>query len=197
MKRKLIIILFLCCILTTGCKINNLSSNNQETLGNNNGNITATVEVNGTKIKFPCTIQDLKDAGFILKRSDDSIDEQLKEGTYYVFTGITDFMLIGSGVYIIGEDLNNSKVIGGTFEQSQIQTEKYSINGLEIGKATVQEAIDMFGKPTEPLEYDPNDYNLSLDFGNYTQDSSRFYELKMTFQKGILRTFTYIENDEY
>lgn len=171
------------------------NNSNKETIGNRNGDITATVEVNNTKLQFPCTIQDLKNAGFSLNLSDSEIDQQLKQGSKYVFTRITDMMLIGSGVYIVGEDINNCQVIGASLEKSDIESEKYSINGLKVGEATLQEAIDIFGQPTDPKEYDPNEYTLFLNFGNFDYKSFNGYELGMTFRQGTLIEFCYVEKE--
>lgn len=197
MKNKLFLSL-ICAVLVlglaTGCGKNDLSTKNEQVKGNNNGDISASVEVNGTKLQFPCKIQDLKDAGFVFNLSDDEIDKQLKDGVY-VLTGINNMMLTGNGVFIIGEDFNNSQVIGISLEKTPIETEKYTINGLEIGKATLQEVIDVFGQPTEPKEYNYNDYTLFLNFGDYDNKSFRGYELKMTFRAGVLIEFDYIEKN--
>lgn len=197
MKKKLFLSLIcgnLILGLATGCGKNDLSMENKQEVGNNNGDISATVEVNGTKLQIPCKIQDLKDAGFVLNLSDDEIDKQLKDSGK-VFTGINDMMLVGDGVHIIGEDFNNAQVIGVSLAQTPIETEKYTINGLQVGEATLQEVIDIFGQPTDPKEYEPNDYTLFLNFGDYDYKSFRGYELMMTFHSGTLIEFEYIEKD--
>lgn len=186
MKKIIITILVVCllavCLTACGKKENPSNTGSQSDTGSsiNNNEVTNKegykVKINNDTFVFPCDYKKIKNAGFAMNSDDES--KVLNSTSDYEFVNVIENDQQAFGIYIAkdGSDINKAQVLGVILRN--ITENVYSVEGLEIGKATVKDAVNALGKPEEPEEYDESAYILAFTYNNR--------KLTLNFVDGIL-----------
>lgn len=191
MKKIIVSILVVCCLLSclAGCGNNNATGNNNS--GNNSIEDNAVSNVDNKdsyEIKilddtftFPCKYKDIKKAGYTITSDDENkVLNSTSNDKEFVNAVYGDKQLFGMYMIADGDNIDNAKVLGVTITASVYENEKFYIEGLELGKATVNDVVSKLGKPEEPETYDESAYILSLIYKNKT--------VSINFISGVLNS---------
>lgn len=173
MKKLIIGLLVLCCLATclTGCGKNNstnVDNENKENsaIQNEDTNVESNdgykVKVNDKTFTFPCDYKNIKNAGYIISADDET--KVLNSTSDYELVNVTKNDQQAFGIYIVkdGSNIDKAQVLGVILRSNTDNV--FSINGLEIGKATVKDTVTALGKPEEPQEYDETSYLLTFTY---------------------------------
>lgn len=191
MKKIIVGILVLCCLLSclTGCGNNGSSGGKNSDNNSKENNTVSSVDNNsGYEIKilddtftFPCKYKDMKKAGYTISSDDENkILSSTSGDKEFVNAIYGDKELFGMYIIADGGNIDNAKVVGVKITASIYEDEKFYIEGLELGKATVNDVISKLGKPEEPETYDESAYILSLVYQNKT--------VSVNFISGVLNS---------
>lgn len=191
MKKIIVSILVVCCLLSclTGCGNNNTTGNNNPSNNSIEDNAVSNVDNKDSyEIKilddtftFPCKYKDIKKAGYTITSDDENkVLNSTSNDKEFVNAVYGDKQLFGMYMIAHGDNIDNAKVLGVTITASVYENEKFYIEGLELGKATVNDVVSKLGKPEEPETYDESAYILSLIYKNKT--------VSINFISGVLNS---------
>lgn len=141
-------------------------SNNNSAIQNEDTNVESNdgykVKVDDKTFTFPCDYKNIKNAGYII--SADDVTKVLNSTLDYELVNVTKNDQQAFGIYIVkdGSNIDEAQVLGVILRSNTDNV--FSINGLEIGKATVKDTVTVLGKPEEPQEYDETSYLLTFTY---------------------------------
>lgn len=173
MKKLIVCVLVLCCLAVclTGCGKNNstnVDNNNKDNSAIHNEDTTVEsndgykVKVNDKTFTFPCDYKNIKNAGYTINADDE--DKVLNSTSDYELINVIKNDQQAFGIYIVknGSNIDKAQVLGVILRSNTDNV--FSINGLEIGKATVSDTVSTLGEPEEPQEYDETSYLLTFTY---------------------------------
>lgn len=157
----IIFVVLLALIVTIGILLskgissgNNINTEKQST--NNSAKSSYAIKINNMSISLPCKYEDIVKAGFQMKDADiDKLKNSTKDSTYAFYPieedgSLNPYMEFSACIKAVnGKNVNNAEVAGINTTQyvnTQWLEHEVSINGLKIGVATYQDAIQKFGE---------------------------------------------------
>ena len=177
--------------LATGCGNSQTNSN-----GSTNNNPNQNEEKNGYQVKvnnnefyFPCKMEKILNAGFSITEENKKRVLETTDNHIYTQLDYNNEFLGGTfGVYVKpnGSDIKDAIVLGVIMRNELAENLAFYIEGLEVGKATLQEAVSKLGQPEEPETYNETDYLLTFTYSDRS--------LTLNFVDGILNAVYVLED---